>query len=126
MPIQRILVIDDQEAIQEVIQACLEEFGDWEVIKAGSGQEGLLIAKSQLPDGILLDVSMPEMDGFETFQKLQQNPVTQPIPVVLLTAKVQPADREQFSQLGVAGIILKPFDPLTLVELVAKAFQWKL
>ncbi|QLE57372.1 response regulator [Nostoc sp. TCL26-01] len=126
MPRQRVLVIDDEEAIQEVIQACLEELGDWEVFTAGSGKEGLIIAESQLPDGILLDVSMPEMNGFETLQKLQENLVTQEIPVVLLTAKVQPADLQRFSQLEIAGVIQKPFEPLKLLDLVAQAFQWEL
>ncbi|MEA5552467.1 response regulator [Anabaena cylindrica UHCC 0172] len=124
MSIKCILVIDDEEVIQEVIQGCLEDIGEWEVITAGSGREGLLVAESQLPDGILLDVSMPEMDGLETLQKLQLHPVTQSIPIVLLTAKVQPADQARFSQLAVAGVIPKPFDPLILVDLVANAFHW--
>jgi two-component system, OmpR family, alkaline phosphatase synthesis response regulator PhoP len=124
MSIKRILVIDDEEVIQEVIQGCLEDIGEWKVITASSGQEGLLVAESKLPDGILLDVSMPEMDGIKTLQKLQQNPVTQGIPVVLLTAKVQAADQARFSQLAIAGVILKPFDPLILVDLVAAAFHW--
>ncbi|MBW4563068.1 MAG: response regulator [Mojavia pulchra JT2-VF2] len=126
MPIKRILVIDDEEVIQEVIQECLEELGAWQVFTAGSGREGLLIAESKLPDGILLDISMPDMDGFETLQHLQQNSATQGIPVALLTAKVQPTDRERFSRLGVAGVIVKPFDPLILVDRVAEAFQWEL
>ena len=67
---KRILVIDDEELIQEVIQGSLEDVGGWEVLLARSGREGLLIAASQRLDAILLDVSMPEMDGVETLQKL--------------------------------------------------------
>jgi CheY-like chemotaxis protein len=125
MSIKCVLVIDDEEVIQEVIQGCLEDIGEWKVITAGSGREGLLVAEAKLPDGILLDVSMPEMDGLETLQQLQLRPATQSIPVVLLTAKVQPADQVRFSQLAVAGVILKPFDPLTLSDLVAAAFHWE-
>lgn len=123
MPEKRILVIDDEEAIQTVIQECLKELANWEILTAGSGIEGLLIAESQLPDGILLDLSMPEMDGFDILQKLQQNPVTRRIPVALLTARVEPADQAQFSRLGVA-VIKKPFNLLTLVNQITEAFDW--
>ncbi len=124
MTTRRVLVIDDEEAIQEIIQACREDLGGWDVLVAGSGSQGLLLAASESLDGILLDVSMPEMNGFETLQKLQENPTTQKIPVTLLTARVQPEEKERFAQLGIAGLILKPFDPLTLVEQVAEVFGW--
>lgn len=121
---KRVLVIDDEEPIQQVIQACLEDLGDWEVLTATSGKDGLAIAQSVLPDGILLDISMPDQDGFTTFEKLQQNPTTRVIPVALLTARIQPEDRIRFAELGIAGIIVKPFDPLTLIDEVANAFDW--
>lgn len=123
---KRVLVIDDEEPIQQVIQACLEDLGDLEVLTATSGKDGLAIAQSVLPDGILLDVSMPDQDGITTFEKLQQNPATRVIPVALLTARVQPEDRIRFAELGIAGIIVKPFDPLTLIDEVANAFDWEL
>jgi CheY-like chemotaxis protein len=122
----RILVIDDEQRIQEVIQTCLEILVGWEVLTASSGNEGLLIAQTQQPDAILLDVSMPGMDGLATFERLQENPTTQSVPVILLTAKVQPADRERFAQLGIAGVILKPFDPVQLASQVASALGWSL
>lgn len=124
MTAKRILVIDDEPRIQEVIQTCLEILNGWQVLTASSGSEGLLQAQTQQPDAILLDVSMPEMDGLATFQKLQENPTTQSIPVVLLTAKVQPAERDGFAQLGVAGFIAKPFDPLTLASQIASVLHW--
>jgi CheY-like chemotaxis protein len=123
---KRILVIDDEDVILEVIQGCLEELAQWDVLTAESGIEGLEIARSQQPDGILLDVSMPGMTGFEVLQQLQENPATQKIPVILLTARVQPEDRAKFSQLGMAGVILKPFDPMELAEQVAAALGWDL
>jgi CheY-like chemotaxis protein len=124
MTAKRILVVDDEERIQEVVQTCLEILSPWEVLTAGSGKEGLLKAETQQPDAILLDVSLPEMDGFTIFQRLQENPATQSIPVILLTAKVQPADRAKFAQLGVAGVITKPFDPVQLSSQVASALGW--
>jgi CheY-like chemotaxis protein len=119
MTTKRILVIDDEELLQEVIQASLEDVGGWEVLLASSGMEGISIALSEPLDGILLDVSMPVMDGIETFKKLQEDSNTQTIPVIFLTAKVQPADKARFSELGIAGVIAKPFDPMTLTEQVA-------
>lgn len=126
MSTKRILAIDDEELIQEVIQGSLEDVGGWEVLLAGSGQEGLIIAASQPVDAILLDVSMPDMDGVETLQKLRSQPHTQAIPVIFLTAKVQPADKARFSQLGVTGTIAKPFDPMTLTAEVAEIMGWQL
>jgi CheY-like chemotaxis protein len=94
------------------------------VLTALSGQDGLLLAETQLPDAILLDVMMPDMDGMTLFKVLQNNPLTKEIPVILLTAKVQPIDLKQFAQLGIAGVIAKPFDPLQLSKLVADNLGW--
>ena len=124
MTAKRILIVDDEEDIREVAELTLEAVGGWEVSTASSGSEGLLLAAAEQPDAILLDVMMPEMDGVATFQKLQANPVTQKIPVILLTAKVQSAERRQFTELGVTGIIAKPFDPMTLTNQVAAALGW--
>ena len=124
MAAKRILMIDDEERIQEVVQTCLEILSGWEVLTAGSGKEGLLKAETQQPDAILLDVSLPEMDGLEIFHRLQENPATESIPVILLTAKVQPADRAKFTHLGVAGVITKPFDPVQLASQVASVLGW--
>jgi two-component system, OmpR family, alkaline phosphatase synthesis response regulator PhoP len=104
----------------------LEDIAGWEVLVASSGQTGLKLADSEHPDGILLDVSMPQMSGIETLQKLQANVNTQNIPVVFVTAKVQPEDREQFSQLGILGILVKPFNPMNLVNQVADLFGWEI
>lgn len=125
MPEKRILVIDDETNLCTVIQACLESLGGWETLTALSGREGLAIVQTQQFDAILLDVMMPDMDGIMLFQELQKNPATQAIPVILLTAKVQSTDLAQFAKLGVAGVIAKPFDPLTLVEQVASTLGWK-
>jgi len=126
MTAKRVLVIDDEAMILEVIQGCLEELGGMEVLTAASGVEGLQVAQTALPDGILLDVSMPGLDGLEVLRQLQANAVTRSIPVVLLTARVQPEDRAKFAQAGVAGVILKPFDPIALADQVAAVFEWML
>ncbi len=126
---RRLLVIDDEEAIQQIIEACLVDLGGWEVLTAGSGRDGIALAQDQVGqapglDGILLDISMPDLDGFETLAQLKSNPTTEPIPVVLLTAKVLTADRQRFEALAIAAVIEKPFDPLGLVDQVNQSFGW--
>lgn len=125
MPKKRILIIDDEDDIREVAQVSLETGAGWEVQTAGSGKEGLEMAVVGQPDAILLDVMMPDMDGPTTYQKLQARPEISHIPVVLLTAKVQPADRRRFSSLGVKGVLAKPFDPLTLADQAAAIIGWQ-
>ena len=124
MPEKRILVIDDEVNLCIIIQACLQNLGGWETLTALSAQEGLAIAQTQNLDAILLDVMMPDMDGLTLFQKLQKSSVTSTIPVILFTAKVQSTDLDQFAKLGIAGVIAKPFDPLTLAEQVASTLGW--
>jgi CheY-like chemotaxis protein len=126
MTTKRILVIDNEQYIQEVAQICLETTVGWDVLMAGSGREGLLKAQTEQPDAILLDVMMPDMDGVTTFEKLQANPATQHIPVILLTAKVQASDRRRYAQLGMKAAIAKPFNPLELASQVAQALGWRL
>lgn len=116
---KRILIIDDEDDIRTVAHISLQRIGGWEVITATSGLDGIAKAEAEQPDVILLDVMMPDMDGPAVFQQLQANEATRHIPVILLTAKVQPADRQRFAALGVKGVLQKPFDPLALSSDVA-------
>ncbi len=113
---KRVLIIDDEQGIRETTQVCLEITGDWEVFTASSGKEGLILAASEKPDVILLDVMMPDMDGLTTLKKIQSDLEIQHIPVVFLTAKAQPAEQRQFSHLKLAALITKPYDPFTLSD----------
>jgi CheY-like chemotaxis protein len=122
---KRILIIDDERDIREATQICLEVSGDWEVLTAASGREGLIKAAAEHPDAILLDVMMPDMDGLTTLANLQANPATENIPVIFLTAKAQAAEQRQFTQLGVAAVITKPYDPFTLSNQVVQVIDEK-
>ena len=82
------------------------------------------MAKAGQPDAILLDVMMPEMDGPSTLREPQLAEETKHIPVIFLTAKVQGPDRRKFIELGVQGVIAKPFDPLTLGEQIRELLAW--
>ena len=124
MTTRRVLIVDDEDDIREVAQVSLEMVAGWEVLTASSGSAGLKTARAEQPDAILLDVMMPDMDGPTTFQKLQADPGIRHIPVVLLTAKLQPVDRKRFAELGVAGVLAKPFDPLELAGQVRDTLHW--
>jgi CheY-like chemotaxis protein len=121
---RRVLIVDDDDHIREVAQATLEAVAGWSVLTAASGQEGIARALADRPDAILLDVMMPEMDGPTTVGKLKDAEVTRDIPVVLLTAKVQAEDKRSFMDLGVDGIISKPFDPMTLADQISHTLGW--
>lgn len=121
----RILIIDDEDDIREVAALSLETVAGWDVAVASSGAQGLVRAAEYNPDAILLDVMMPGMDGPTTFRELRKNPATAKIPVLLLTAKVQSSDQRRFADLGVDGVLFKPFDPLTLHQQIADTLGWK-
>lgn len=124
MPTKRILIVDDEDDIREVAALSLETVAGYQVLSARSGAEALVLAAAEQPDAVLLDVMMPDMDGPTTFQKLQAQPSTAHIPVVFLTAKVQPSERARFASLGVSAVLSKPFDPLTLADQLADALGW--
>ncbi|HEV2280702.1 MAG TPA: response regulator [Acidobacteriaceae bacterium] len=121
----RVLIIDDEDDIREVAALSLESVAGWEVFVADSGPQGLARAIEYQPDAVLLDVMMPGMDGPTTFRELRKNPATAKIPVLLLTAKVQSSDQRRFADLGVDGVLFKPFDPLTLHSQIAATLGWK-
>jgi CheY-like chemotaxis protein len=122
---KRILIIDDDDDIRQVAALSLETVAGWEVITANAGAAGIDMAAKEKPDAILLDVMMPEMDGPTTFKHMQENPATKDIPVMLLTAKVQGVDQRRFASLGVAAVLFKPFDPLTLSDQISTILGWQ-
>lgn len=121
---KRILVIDDEDGVREIVQFSLEVAAGWEVFTAASGSEGLATAATKQPDAILLDVMMPDMDGPTTFSQLQANAATRHIPTILLTAKAKISEQRHFIDLGVAGVITKPFKALDLVEEIRQILNW--
>jgi CheY-like chemotaxis protein len=119
-----VLLVDDEDDIRLVARASLERLAGWTVSAASSGAEGVLLARDELPDAIVLDVMMPGMDGPATLAELRADPATAGIPVVFLTAKVQSAERRRLEELGAAGVVAKPFDPMTLASELSSAFGW--
>ena len=121
---RKILLVDDEDDIREVAQMSLEMTAGWDVVAAPSGADALRMAAAERPDAILLDVMMPGMDGPATARALKAAAETAEIPIILLTAKVQAADRRRFDDLGVAGILSKPFDPMSLADQVRGVLGW--
>ncbi|MEM9088996.1 MAG: response regulator [Cyanobacteria bacterium P01_F01_bin.53] len=121
---KRVLVVDDDDGVREIIQLSLETVAGWDVLMASTGREGFVIAAAEKPDLILLDVMMPEEDGIEIYKQLQAEPSTQAIPTILLTAKAQISERQEFMELGIVGIITKPFQARALVEDIIALLKW--
>jgi CheY-like chemotaxis protein len=120
---RRVLLIDDDDDIRTVARLSLELVGKWAVITASSGAEGLHKAENERPEAIVLDVMMPVMDGAATYRRLQANPATRQIPVVLLTAKVFESKTQRDGLEGLT-VLAKPFDPLRLPVELATALGW--
>jgi CheY-like chemotaxis protein len=120
---RHILLIDDEEDIREVTATSLEIVAGWRVTTATCGREGVEMALQVLPDAILMDVMMPEQDGPATLRLLRSHKSIAHIPVIFLSAKAQPVDR-QLKGLGAAGTLPKPFDPLSLAQQVTTLLGW--
>lgn len=119
---KKILVIDDEADIREIAQLSLQVMMGWHVTTAASGAVGLEKAIAQLPDLILLDVMMPDMDGPTTRRALLNHPLTCSIPVIFLTAKVH--NYHDYADLNLAAVLCKPFDPTLLGGQIIKALGW--
>ena len=115
----RILVVDDVPANVKLLEARLSaEYFD--VLTASNGAEALDLCSRSECDIILLDVMMPDMDGPTTFALMRERPHTAKVPVVFMTARAQTHELDRLINLGAAGVIAKPFDPMTLPALVRR------
>ncbi|TML42554.1 MAG: response regulator [Actinobacteria bacterium] len=119
MPAARVLVVDDDPVIQKLLQVNFEMEG-YSVITASDGAEGLERARTERPDIVILDVMMPKMNGLEVASALKADAATAGIPIILLSAKAQEADVQAGRQTGADDYVTKPFDPLELLERVAR------
>lgn len=121
----RILVIEDDVDIQVIAKFALEVGGRFEVFTADNGRLGLEQARTIRPDVILLDATMPGLDGYETCRQLKLDPVTCPIPVIFLSARAQETEIARARALGAIGYLIKPFDPMKLPDEVQRLLAEK-
>ncbi len=113
----RVLVIDDESPIRLLCRVNLEAEG-MDVLEAADGPSGLEKARAELPDVVLLDVMMPGLDGWRVAEELLDDPRTESIPIIFLTARAELRDRARGIDLGGLDYVTKPFNPVELAPLV--------
>lgn len=121
--LQRILIADDEPDILEISRIALEVVGGFEVSVCSSGKMLLEQLPGFGPDLIIVDVLMPDMTGPEVFEEIRRQPQFNEVPVIYLTGVIQEEELEDLRQTGVADIILKPFDPMTLADRINGVWQ---
>jgi len=121
----RVLHVEDEPDIREVVELSLQLDPDLTVKSCGNPTDALSEAADWMPDLILMDAMMPVMDGPELLAQLREDRRTAAIPVVFMTARAQHSEIEHFISLGAAGVIAKPFDPLTLAKSVRDCLRGK-
>ena len=111
----RILLIDDHQTVFRLLEAIVRIKG-YKLLYAESGQQGIVMARQELPDLILLDVMMPDIDGFKVCQYLKENEDTKDIPIMFLTARGADGDLELGRKAGADGFMTKPFQTIEVLK----------
>jgi len=120
MPAVRIVCIEDDPQIIELVRMILGRKG-YQVVGAAGGQEGLTLVQVQRPDLILLDLMMPDLDGWEVYRRLKEDPLLAPVPVIVVTARAQDIDRVLGLHVAhVDDYLSKPFTPKQLTDSVER------
>lgn len=118
MAAEKLLIVDDDPEIRDLLADIFSE--EYEVILARSGLEALNLARSSVPDLVLLDIMMPGMDGFQTCFKLRQDKITQHIPIIFVTSKTEPESETFGLELGAEDFVIKPFNKDVLMARVKR------
>ena len=119
---KKILIIEDYPATSEMIASLMKMEG-FEASIAADVLVGIKMAVAEHPDLILLDIMLPEMDGFEVCDRLKKNPATTDIPIIIVSVRAADESVKKGKALGADGYIPKPFDPFKLVEIVKKHLE---
>ena len=118
--IKRLLYIEDEEEMIDLVRLILSRRG-YEVLGANGGRQGLDMVRKELPDLVLLDLMMPDMDGWDVYQQMKAEDSTRDIPVIVVTAKAQSIDKVIGLHIAkVEDYIAKPFSPQELIDSVEK------
>lgn len=121
---KRILLIDDHQTVFRLLEAIVRIKG-YKLLYAESGQKGIVMARQEQPDLILLDVMMPDIDGFKVCQYLKENDGTKEIPIMLLTARGAEDDLETGRKAGADGFMTKPFQTIEVLKQIEKLLAAK-
>ncbi len=111
---KRILVIEDQEDNRRIVRDLLTSAG-YEMIEAGTGEEGLTLAEASPPDLILMDIQLPGMDGYETTRRIKAHPALRRIPIIAVTSYALSGDDAKALEAGCDAYVTKPFSPRALL-----------
>jgi len=120
--VARVMAVDDDHVIRGLLEVNLEMEGH-EVVMAVDGQDALAKVRSDPPDLILLDVMMPNVNGWQVAEELKSDEATRDIPIIFLSARAMDADVRKGTSLGVESYVTKPFDPIDLMELIDRLLQ---
>lgn len=119
-----ILLIDRDPSVRRILQLCLKELGGWRVMSAPSLHRGLTTLQDEKPDAILLDTTAHKPDIIDFVQRLGCNPLTQSVPILLISIKGSWFTPQDLQDLGVAGVLDKPFDPVLLPQTISQLLGW--
>ena len=120
---RRVVYIEDEQEMIDLVKLILHRRG-FEILGANGGREGLDLVRRELPDLVLLDLMMPDMDGWDVYQQMKADESTQGIPVIVVTAKAQSIDKVLGLHIAkVDDYISKPFSPQELVDSVEKVLK---
>ncbi len=122
-PLRHVLCIDDEPDILEVARLSLETVGGLRVSCLNDTTQAIEHIRTIAPDLLLVDVMMPHMDGPAILAALRAHPTLAHLPVVFMTARVQPAEMAKYRELGATGVIAKPFDPMELSQEVQRIWE---
>ncbi len=121
--LHQILLVEDEPDIQIIARLSLERLGGFNLEICNSGSEALVRLETLRPDLILLDVMMPGMDGPTTLLAMRKKFPDLNLPIIFMTAKVQPAELTEYKAMGVLDVIAKPFDPMTLADTIRQIWS---
>ena len=119
----KILLVDDEPGVRESVQAYLEYSGDFQVKVASNANQGWELIEQEIPDLIISDIMMPQVDGYQFLGKLREDPRYQGVPVIFLTARGMTSDRIQGYQAGCDAYLSKPFDPEELEAIIKNLLE---
>ncbi len=124
MSTYRVLLVEDNPDNFQLVRFLLEQ-GGHQVLGAYNGREGVELARKEMPDLVLMDLSLPEVDGWTAARQLKEDPATAAIPLLALTAHTLPGDRLRALQSGFNGFISKPIDIKSFPEKINRALESK-
>jgi CheY-like chemotaxis protein len=122
---RKVLVVDDDPDLRRLGEISLSKVARWDVVVGSSGREAVALAAAHVPDVVLLDVSMPDMDGPAALAEIRRDPRSASIPVVFITARALPQEIDALLALGAAGVMTKPFDAVRLAERLSALLGWE-